>query len=508
MPTYGVTDISTTFDWTTAPRQPRVSFALTNEYQERWSSDGAQEVVWEVLVRWDQWDAFREAVLPWVQVGPWQGESFALLPYRNQAPAVQRRTLQRQAPLRHPTLPHLYATRVELLEPLGIPLKQTAPAGEVAVYGQWTPAAFVTRGPNQDSAKATVDISKAFLPGTGTGHDVGFGLARGRVHFQPLPYLVDASDAECNQVANSELLRYVTRRAKPAAQNIPLRMEDVDKPFAWFHAPASGTPGVLGPDYMPWIPQTAGTGPPRTWMAAEYQQIWRVLQQRQGNIQGVRYGWDYLTTWFQTIREGQRHLTLTTVHLTYTWHMVPRVPRQALHWMGMVNAEVFDPHRPADFFGERQFRPGTILYLYCEVSPHYYDVKGTPVVDITYHFLYRDNWLRSGKHLPDPFGGNGTLPSGADHVGFGHNFFYHPSRRRFQRVVSVRDITPGLFALPRWGNPQAQVQLSASQITADLPADEAPLPPNVGANQVAVRWGNVYPYVDLNKLFVLDGPRL
>jgi len=144
-------------------------------------------------------------------------------------------------------------------------------------------------------------------------------------------------------------------------------------------------------------------------------------------------------------------MTVSSAHLTYTWHMCPRVPHTANSLMGCVNNISFDYLDRGHPVSLSTAAVGTVLYLNWEASDVYYTTAGTPVVDLTYHLLY--------------------LPTG-------HNKLYRHTYGDFHPVSRVRDVlTPS-----------------------------PPIPASVDPTFRQPPGYNIYDYANLNTLFAILDP--
>ncbi len=246
--------------------------------------------------------------------------------------------LRRKLPEPHPrqAISHLVVSEVGVLKGEGYP---------GIISGAMAP---MTRGPLLESA-----FPGGIIPKTALAPEIP-GMVRLAVTYKSLRYNASITDAQIGTVpavvtygtlgsyddttvspletpggpgvvGQCELVRYVTRRAKPAGQNIPL----------------AGTQAV-------WA--ATGNGP------------------NPGRLVGEKIP-----------------RTLPSTHLTYIWRAVPHVPWTAGAYIGKVNFFRFD--RLGSIVGGI-FR-GELLYLYPEVSEPYVTVSGNTVFDITYHFERR-----------------------------------------------------------------------------------------------------------------------
>jgi hypothetical protein len=452
----------------------KIPFLLCAEQTQQWAADerAPAEVVWTVLVDvWSHWRDFCLAVLPQAWAGAQLGnpgrnvaDRIILRPYNYTTPYTGRQQLLRLPPQRHPQYPHLWVQQVEISRVGGI-VRRDPQSGDVRV--DWPTPDWPT--PPEDQPPPPPGKPPPPPPQDPNRRLFWYeGAIEARVWFRPLPY--DPGTVESNQSLNtssaSELPRYVRRQMRTSVQDIPLQPGHVRNPFYWLDGPDAGT------------------------------QILNVEQMAES---------------ISTL------LMQPLLHLKYTWHMVPAVPIHALEWVGCVNQTVFDPqnYRLPVQWETVEFRPGTILYLYPEISAPYYDIAGHRVYDITYHFLYRDNWT-SGPYDP------AARPAdGGDHFGIGHNFLYCPLTRDYRRVVAR------LRSLGYWFRLNPPVHLAPldglRQDIQNIPADDGPVPenivqwsgavpPNVNPQRYAelqeARYGNLYPYVDLNRLFCLDDGQL
>lgn len=193
------------------------------------------------------------------------------------------------------------------------------------------------------------------------------------------------------------------------------------------------------------------------------------------------------TFWEVFPRNGQNRMAVNDpgvfqvpqVHLSYTWHMVPKVPGAALSMMGCVNSQVFDVVDRKLPWQTQSYPIGTVLYLHPEISDPYWMVDGLPVVDITYHCIYQPG---------------------------GHNRFVLGSAGGF---VPVYRGQAALIQGPIFGVPPS---LLNGQGAIGPPAN---YPPNVGVDEITagnatfdkfLRFppgANLYDYCDLNLLFTI-----
>lgn len=200
------------------------------------------------------------------------------------------------------------------------------------------------------------------------GPSANDGAALSSVVWRNLPYAI-ALDSVCNVASSSELHRYVTRSGGGESQSLPIQ----------------------------------GTG---------------------------------FKTWPRSLTDGKVRLEALpkqfgSQHWTYTWRMVPRVPRAAFTMMGCVNETAFDNTPRGNAFHRGAAGIGTVHYTTFEQSDPYQTRSGVWVVDITYHFRHRG--LRD---YSDASWGTG------DFIGWNH--VWCPSRARWERV-SKGDTAPSTF---------------------------------------------------------------
>lgn len=235
------------------------------------------------------------------------------------------------------------------------------------------------------------------------------GKAAVQLTFRTLPYDTTATDDTAN--ATNELCRYVSRRADPSHRNMELPGQRI-RLFE-----PRGNPPVMTP-----------------------------------------MGGKFLSGAVKTI---------TWRHLSYTWHMVPSIPRVALYYGGRVNQFMFDNDDATAMKGLGH--PGTLLFMGAKISDPYSTVSGRRVWDITYNFLhFLDlNVYKSGEAM-------------------GHNHLFSPQHNRFGRAWVF----------------QRHADLPAAWQLAEFAAFGFTAPRDfINAEPAGC---NIYDYVDLNNLFKLD----
>jgi hypothetical protein len=254
------------------------------------------------------------------------------------------------------------------------------------------------------------DSQFAFKTLTGSGLSTTYGKSLIKVVWKTLPYRVDISDAATNAIGASELIRYCSVKTSYAGQNLEI--------------PPGRTPLEMT------------------------------------NINGTRFAPPRPLPF--NIRRP-----FSEVHVMITWHYVPVVPNAARFYQGRVNETAVTNPSPV-YRGT--FRRGCLLYLNPEVSEEYYtfgDSSGARrVVNITYHFLWRDNDIDAGNE-----------------ASLGHNFMFSPAEGRMLRVCR------GVFV---GGN-------------LTFPIGDVPWPTNRPFGAAGLReGGNIHDYVEMHNLFRVD----
>lgn len=227
-----------------------------------------------------------------------------------------------------------------------------------------------------------------------TGNQQGNAFIK--VTWKTLPYRLDISDPATNQATVSELARYCTIKTSYAGQNLeligsPLRKMRFD-----------GTPATNPPSPFPF-----------------------------------------------TIRRP-----FPESHIQITWWMVPVIPQCIPVYEGRVNSTTITFPESGNRLFRASYRPGTMLFLTAEVSEPYYTFGGTRVVNLTYHFLRRDN------------------QAGPRNFGIGHNFLFSGGDRQFYRAAFPNFVAGNYVG----------------------PTNDNPWPPNQ----------NIHDYVEMNNLWKID----
>ncbi len=166
-------------------------------------------------------------------------------------------------------------------------------------------------------------------------HSAPDGKCLIRLTWKALPYLL-GSDASAN--ANSEILRYCSIKTSYAGQNLEIPFSRVQRQNQFSFFTDFGT--------------------------------------ENGLVQNVNL-----------------RRPFSEVHVAITWHYAPKLPRAATMFMGRVNQAALSVQNGVY---QQTFRPGTLLYLNAEVSEQFYTFSMQRVVNITYHFLWRDYGLNFG----------------------------------------------------------------------------------------------------------------
>lgn len=294
----------------------RVPYAVLQDiYSEDYRGSDGTEISFTALVPWSQRDNFVKAVMPDVAFVP------------DDLGGLWR--LNRYLPEYHPEKNWLYCVNAKVVRPIGAPKTPTTPA-EQEMF-QWIQY-------NGDDAGAEVQVT-----------------------FRELPYFADKTDAQVLADPERELIRYVSRKAKPTGEAI-----QVGGPaFYWSLDPAVGG-----------------------------------LVQQLGNEGAAR--------------------VLPTGDLTYTCHFWPvgAIPHAVLGqtqsfpslagnddvngFLGRCNGTNFDNTGFA--LAADQYVPGTLVYLSCEFGDLYYSPTGLEVVDFTLTMQYRpDRWYKIWRRSVNQF---------------------------------------------------------------------------------------------------------
>lgn len=250
----------------------------------------------------------------------------------------------------------------------------------------------------------------------GTAPHTRTGKAIIQITFRTLPYSANLDDAYTNTGGASELLRYVSRRCSTSHKNLPL----------------PGKRLRLYDEQLRPIP----------------------------------------ATFLESVTKA-----FSWQHLSWTWHMVPRLPRAAVYYGGKVNEVDFDATDSKILRGHGY--PGTVLYLGVTSSDVYSTRSGMQVHDYTFNFL----------HLLD-------IAVFSDNAGdkiIGHNHLFSPQFNKFGRAFVYQSLAdPDLPA--EWGWVHNLAAHAGFIAMVNPPSFSGPIASGF----------NIYDYVDLNNLFKMD----
>ena len=374
-------------DATKQLEMPQGCIEFYEGYQERWDSDGNNEIVRTYQVPWSLMGLFRQWALGYsFNTGLVLGSLITDQP-----------GLSRIIPAQDPLNPWMYAVHCELDEPQGVPTtRNDVTVNNSGTVFPWDLGANAT-GPDLPSlsppsrtvvpvlAYANRDNSTSAPQWGASTQFSGDGLAKMKVHFKSLPFEVrsDAMMAQTTVYTQGEMERYVERQPTMALKSFQIQPTQ-QLAFVW--------PGV--PAAVQYVP-SPGTMP------------------------------------------------FPVEELTYVWHDVPDVPYLAIDsCMGRINVGPFD-----GAYGYNQKAPGTCMLIGASRERTPRNCIGHVMWRIRYKFLYQSNGWNSfpnayGAFLPATFGG--APPSDAVNV------FKIPSNGLdFNALFKVP--TPTFYQTPGYG---------------------------------------------------------